>query len=162
MSGLPKNLPSDVWKYVEKRGPDECWPWKSSVQGGGYGAFRINGRYYKSHRVVFSVMHGGIDLAAPESNYEHGFVLHRCDNPICCNPAHLFLGDVNANMRDKVSKGRQSRSRGELHPSSVLTNADAERIREAASFGATPRDMAAAYGVSIFRLYPIIRGETYL
>lgn len=161
MSGLPKNKPEDIWKFIDQRGEDECWPWKSSIQGG-YGSFRISGKYYKAHRVVFFVIYGTIELTAPKSNHDHGFVLHRCDNPVCCNPKHLFLGDINANMRDKVAKGRQSRSRGELHPSSVLMNADALRVREAALFGAKPRDLAEAYGVDVFNIYPIIRGCTYI
>ncbi len=159
--GRKANKPEDVWKFVDKRGADECWPWISSKGRDGYGAFRIKCRYYKAHRVTYFVEKGGIELAAPESNYSHEHVLHSCDNPSCCNPSHLFLGDIFANMADKVSKGRQSCIGGEVHYSSRLTNADAERIREAAMFGARAKDLASSYGVGLHVVYPIIRGETY-
>lgn len=159
--GRKANKPEDVWKFITKRGENECWLWQSSLHTGGYGAFRIKQKYYKAHRVVYFVSKGGIELRAPESNYSHDHVLHTCDNPGCCNPKHLFLGDIFVNMADKVSKGRQSRMRGDSHPSASLTNSDAERIREAALFGAKPKDLASVYGVSIWSIYPIIRGETY-
>lgn len=108
--GLPKNRPQDVWKNIEKRGADECWPWMAALSNGGYGVFRIEGRYYKAHRVVYSLSHPTFELSAPRSNYEKGFVLHRCDNPRCCNPKHLYLGDIFDNMKDKVARGRCGRT----------------------------------------------------
>src|ERR1700744_6262284 len=107
--GLPKNKPEDVWKKIDKRGPDDCWNWTAAKQGGGYGAFRIEGKYYKAHRVVYSLVHEPIDLRAPEDKYSHALVLHHCDNPSCCNPKHLFLGDLFYNARDKVARNRSLR-----------------------------------------------------
>lgn len=104
--GLPRNSPQDVWKKIERRGPDECWPWKGTKDGGGYGVFRIHGHYYKAHRVVFSLECQPINLVAPKSQYQQGFVLHTCDNRYCCNPKHLYLGDIWDNMQDKVDRGR--------------------------------------------------------
>ncbi len=158
--GRKANKPEDVWKFIDKRAADECWPWLSS-KSGPYGAFRVKQKYYKAHRVVYFVRNGGIELNAPESNYSHEHVLHACDNPICCNPSHLFLGDIFVNMADKVSKGRQYRGTGELATNAALSNEDAVRIREASLFGAKPKDLASSYGVSVFTIYPIIRGERY-
>lgn len=107
--GLPRNKPEDIWKKIDKRGPDECWLWTASCDSGGYGQFRLQGRYYKAHRIVFSIAKAPIDFRAPESNYEKTHVLHRCDNTRCCNPAHLYLGDIWDNMRDKVERNRTYR-----------------------------------------------------
>ena len=103
--GLPRNSPEDVWKFIDKRGPDECWIWTGGKQSG-YGAFRIRGVYYKAHRIVYSLTHERIDWTAPDSNYEQGFILHHCDNRSCCNPAHLYRGSIWENMKDKVDRGR--------------------------------------------------------
>jgi hypothetical protein len=103
--GLPRNKPVDVWKKIEKRGADECWLYTGGLATG-YGHFRIEGRYYKAHRVVYSLECEPIDLMAPESNYEKNFILHTCDNRACCNPAHLYRGDIWDNMRDKVERNR--------------------------------------------------------
>lgn len=105
--GLPPNRPIDVWKKIDKRGADECWPWIGSTHRG-YGAFRLEGRYYKAHRIVYSLEREPIDLTAPGDRYQKSFVLHTCDNPPCCNPKHLYLGDIRDNMRDKVQRNRCS------------------------------------------------------
>jgi hypothetical protein len=107
--GLPRNKPSDVWKYVSKGLEDECWNWTAGKQGT-YGAFRIEGKYYKAHRVVYAIARGHIALEGPLSQYDKTHVLHTCDNPLCCNPKHLYLGDIWDNMRDKVMRNRQART----------------------------------------------------
>lgn len=86
------------WAKVDKRGPDACWPWLASRCDSGYGKFRV-GKMTRSHRVAFEL--GGGEI--PDGQC----VLHRCDNPACCNPAHLFVGTFNDNVQDMVRKGRQ-------------------------------------------------------
>jgi hypothetical protein len=102
------NVPSDVWKHIDKRGQNECWPWLLTTRQG-YGVFRIQCKYYKAHRVVYFAEFGGIELNAPSDKYAPLFVLHKCNNPLCCNPSHLYLGGIWENMADKVAAGRQYR-----------------------------------------------------
>lgn len=102
MAPVPVPLEIRYWAKVDKRGPDECWPWVAYRHGAGYG--RINRGPAKAgqvfaHRVSWEIHYGSI----PDGLY----VLHRCDNPPCQNPAHLFVGTTADNMRDKVAKGRQ-------------------------------------------------------
>lgn len=105
-----KSLADRFWAKVDKRGPDECWLWtgcrKKAFGYGKIGEGRMGQRTLLAHRVSWEITNGSIPDGA--------MVLHRCDNPPCVNPRHLFLGDQLDNMRDMVSKGRQ-RYQGRAH-----------------------------------------------
>jgi hypothetical protein len=97
------SLACRFWSKVDKSGgPDACWVWiaKARCQSGtGYGNFGISqGKYIHAHRQAWELTKGKI----PEGL--HG--CHKCDNVLCCNPSHLFLGSHVENMDDMVSKGR--------------------------------------------------------
>jgi hypothetical protein len=86
------------WAKVEK-GPD-CWNW-TGAKSSGYGDFYIGGRGLLAHRVAWTMENGEIPTGL--------LVLHRCDNPSCVNPEHLFAGTYQDNADDMVSKGRQAK-----------------------------------------------------
>lgn len=89
---------------VSRCGDHECWPWKGSVTRGGYGQMWLTGHGPTSaHRLAWLFANGPIPSGQS--------VLHRCDNPPCCNPVHLFLGTHADNMRDAVKKRRFSVAR---------------------------------------------------
>lgn len=98
------NCEEDFWERVDVRGPKKCWIWKMSVDNNGYGRFSIwrdgKQRQYRSHRFVAILKWGEAAIAAP------AVVMHECDNPPCCNPAHLRVGNVRENTRDMFVKGR--------------------------------------------------------
>jgi hypothetical protein len=83
-------------------GPNGCWPWKGRRTDKGYGQFQVNGRKKRAHRWLVEYALG--DELDPDI-----FVCHTCDNPPCCNPRHLFIGDALANNRDCAAKGRHPR-----------------------------------------------------
>jgi ribosome-binding protein aMBF1 (putative translation factor) len=88
------------------------------------------------------------------------WVLHTCDNPLCCNPLHLFLGDNLANNRDKTAKGRQVH--GETHKLAKLTEPDVIVIKRALADGSLSRkDLAARFGVSLALIDHIAAGKTW-
>jgi len=116
------NIPSDIWKRIDKRSEDECWEWKGAVSTNGYGAMSINCKDDSTHRIVYCEIFGTI----PEGL----FVLHHCDNPSCCNPNHLFLGTPKDNMKDRNQKGRGNVPRGEEHYRSKLIKEQVLEIRK--------------------------------
>lgn len=115
--------PADVerfWRKVNKNGPimpnmeTPCWQWMTGKSDSGYGSFAAGGRTLKTHRIAWTLAKGQI----PHDGSAHGIcVCHRCDNPLCVNPAHLFLGAHIDNMRDMGEKGRKVVARGDKHHS---------------------------------------------
>jgi hypothetical protein len=88
------------WSKVDRRGPDECWPWTGCIVRNGYGQFARENRgpLVKPNRVAWALANGR-DLGDL-------YACHTCDNRSCCNPAHIFAGTHSDNMRDCFQKGR--------------------------------------------------------
>ncbi len=134
---------------VEKEGPilriplTRCHQWQGAKSGDGYGLIRVGHRCVGAHRFAYE-MHLGEIPKGP-------CVCHVCDNPLCVNPAHLFLGTTADNMHDRDAKGRArgGNQRGEKHPSAKLTDEDVLEIRHRfARGGVLQRDLAKEYKVS--------------
>lgn len=87
------------WAKVDKRGPDECWPWLGQKASGNYGRFYYRSQSRPAHQISWEIANG-----APFPEGKHG--CHSCDNPNCVNPGHVWPGTRSENMRDAVAKGR--------------------------------------------------------
>ena len=107
------------WKNVNICGIDECWNWLGCKDRDGYGEIRI-GRKFRAHRYVYTLYHMDIFLKPTD------FICHKCDNPSCVNPNHLFLGNVQINTADMVSKDRQAK--GEYCGNCKFSNAHLEAL----------------------------------
>lgn len=122
------------WMQVERKGPDECWPWLGYEEGG-YGKVFIKGRMVGAHELAVSFTTG-------ESRLPELDTCHSCDNPICCNPNHLRFDTRQSNVDDMMAAGRHS------HPPAKLSEDDIRIIRDRITAGARQQDLADQYGVS--------------
>lgn len=130
------------WSHVKKGDGNECWEWMISRFRNGYGKFAVSReKTAKANRMAWELLFGPI----PDGMC----VLHKCDNPGCVRPDHLFLGTPADNARDRNSKGRQAIFRGESHSSSKLTDNDVRAIRSERSMGASLVVLSQKYGVTI-------------
>lgn len=128
------------WAKVQRSADiTECWIWLACRNPAGYGAFNIGGRAWLAPRVAYLLTYGPFPL---ELN-----VLHRCDNPPCCNPHHLFLGTQTENILDMRVKGRGNVGRGSRHRLAKLTDAQVIEIRKRYEQGERVTTIAQAYGV---------------
>ena len=144
------------WSKVERGGPDECWPWKGG-RASDYGRIRVRNprRFVRAHVFAYQV----------ERGRTHGLmVCHSCDNPLCCNPKHLWLGDNADNMADMVRKGRQRQAdnRGEKNGNARLTAEQVDTIRAQIARGDFNTVIAARFGVTHSMISRIRRGRAWV
>lgn len=114
--------PQEVWRYIEKGSPEDCWPCTSTSRDGrGHRLAYVDGKYQYVHRVVYQVTYGEIPAGS--------FVLHRCHNSSCCNPQHLKLGDHSENLKDSYASGQRASIAGSLNGRAKLTETLVKIIR---------------------------------
>ncbi len=124
------------WEQVHQC--DNCWTWVASTDKEGYGNFKVKRKRCRAHIVSWEIHKGRIPAGM--------CVLHKCDNPPCIRPEHLFLGSVKDNSADMVTKGRSTK--GTRNPHAKLTEADVRNIRKRyATTSITQRELSAEYGV---------------
>lgn len=161
-----KHTPETFWDRVHRGSQDTCWPWLGCKTSSGYGNLSWHGRVVQAHRVAYALAYGGISLETGFRNIGQAkryrrFVLHTCDNRLCCNPKHLFLGSMRTNLLDAYQKGRKKQPQSG-HANAKLTPREVQVIREAYDTGAARQvDLAAKYGVSQRAISLVVRRETY-
>ena len=116
-------------------GPEDCWLWQRSTNKKGYGYFQAD-KLRQAHRFAYMLAKGEI----PEGMV----IMHSCDTPGCCNPAHLSTGTWADNAHDRDRKGRQVPMKGSKHGRAKLTEADIRAIR---ADNRIQREIAADYGI---------------
>lgn len=140
---------------------ESCWEWGGSKTFTGYGRVWIDGKHVYAHRLAWELTNGEI----PKGMH----ICHRCDNPPCCNPEHLFLGTDADNTTDKMQKGRYKKGtvvRGQSHKLAKLSENDVRAIRAAyrpgkggGDFGSKP--LAKKYGVAHSLVWRIIKRKSW-
>ena len=136
-----KTIEERFWSKVDKKEPEDCWLWKAYSQGKylPYGRMGYkDGKLILAHRLSYILNKGDPGNLC---------VLHKCDNSLCVNPDHLFLGTHEDNMKDKVNKNRQSKMPGSTHPSAKLSEQDVIEIKKRLSDGETLKSIAKKYNV---------------
>ena len=135
---------------------NSCWKWKGAIDRYGYGVLSHNNKILKAHRISYEIYY-----AEPLGNLH---CLHRCDNPSCVNPLHLFPGTNLDNVRDKVQKGRcyTGNQKGENNGASKLSDDQVLKIRELYKSGKyTTLKLGEMYKVNRSTISYIINNKTF-
>ena len=152
--GWDGRIQKSFWSKVEKT--DGCWNWLGS-HSNGYGMVRNKNfptKLLRANRVAYVLTH----FEVPDDLY----VCHSCDNPLCVNPKHLWLGTNGDNTRDAKVKGRfKGINSGERNGMTNLTTADVKKIRERVACGAVQCKIAEEYSVSHQCISRIIAGKRW-
>jgi len=131
-----------------------CWLWLGGVNHKGYGTFKwSSGKTKLAHRASWEVSKGEIPKGI--------LVCHKCDNPACVNPDHLFLGTDKDNSDDKLRKGREARLAGETNPRARITENQVNTILEDIGRGRTLQSLADEYGVHRNTIHQIKIGRNW-
>jgi len=149
---------SKFWTLVDKSGGEDlCWPWIGALHdvnaktNRSYGEYRSNG----AHRWSYYLTH--------QDTWDNDlFVLHKCDNPICCNPNHLFQGTTQDNTADMIKKGRRRPEKyGEECPTSKFKDDAIMEIRHRYADGETQTALAEMFGTTHGHIHAIVHGEVW-
>jgi hypothetical protein len=147
-----KPIEQRFWEKVDVRGPDECWEWTACTSKG-YGDFWSD-HHTKAHQYSWVLHRGLIPLGM--------LVCHTCDNPLCVNPKHLFLGTNSDNIQDCARKGRLNSPLGERHKNHKLTSENVREIRNLYATGEyTGFDLAAKFGVTFQHIFKIVHYQEW-
>ncbi|MCA1670323.1 MAG: HNH endonuclease [Thermomicrobia bacterium] len=161
----PIPIEERFWPKVDKSG--DCWLWTATrFTNSGYGCIGYEGRSQGAHRVSYILANGPI----PEGMC----VCHRCDNRLCVNPAHLFLGTYKENSADAIAKGRvatgerqgththpETVRRGEQHAMAKLTAAQVQSIRRQATDGCDTAALSREFGVTHSHISAIVHRRAW-
>ncbi len=166
--------PTTVEAVLERVTPEPntgCLLWIGAVDVDGYGLTRVRGRQFRAHRLAWEQVYGPVPAGA--------LICHRCDQPSCVNPAHLFAGSHRDNMADRAAKDRQLacgvrgeahynhlrpaflRVRGERHGRRKLSEVQAREIIARLHAGETQHGLARSFGVSVGTVNLIALGRNW-
>lgn len=153
---------TEFWDKTIPEPNTGCWLWMGYYNDWGYGRWFKDGEQHRTHRIAYALTHGTV----PSDKV----VCHRCDNPPCCNPAHLFLGTHDDNRADMRRKGRAQWQqvgwtdrlpRGAARPGARLNDDTVRSIRRRAASGESFVDIAASLDVSRTTILKVVHRVTW-
>lgn len=135
----------------KKGNSNECWNWGYSKTPYGYGGFTFKRKRYIASRISYETYVGEI----PEGMH----VCHKCDNPSCVNPNHLFIGTVQENMTDMVNKNRSAK--GSHHSQAKLNESSVKEIKKLLKQNVSHKELAEKFGVGVRAISKINLGQRW-
>lgn len=172
MPGLSRSFEERFWSKVHILGPDDCWVWTAARLKRGYGVIGRGGRGQKGSRLAHRIAYELSNEPIPDGL----LVCHRCDNPPCCNPSHLFIGTGKDNAQDALRKGlcytpeyfncegrkaAYKKIQGEGHGMCRLTEGTVLQIRRLFQQGHRQADLMRQFGVSRVHIFQVIRNKRW-
>jgi len=152
---MAESIIDRFWSKVEIT--ESCWNWIAGKNSDGYGSFWTGKVDIRAHRFSWMLINGDI----PKHASHHGLcVLHRCDNPACVNPDHLFIGEIALNNADRASKGRNNHASGTNHQSAKLDDIKVRVIRRYADV-ISQSELGRIFGVTKQSIRSVVRRETW-
>lgn len=149
---LPERHQRLFWEKVDKS--CECWNWIGGKFSNGYGMVRYNRKNFSAHRLSYAMAYGEVPSGK--------IVCHKCDNPSCVNPSHLFVGTYRDNIQDMIRKGRKANSSGEANGQAKLTEGQVKEIKiRYAEGNVSHNELAKEYNVSSALIGLITQGKVW-
>lgn len=144
-----KAAKTKLLKWIEKN-QNGCWEWKRCRLAAGYGMIVVENKLQTTHRLAWLLFKGPI----PKGKH----VCHKCDNPSCCNPGYLFIGDNAVNTADRHRKGRDAS--GQRNGNAKLTDKDVQEIRRRydGQYGRLT-ELSKEFGVCTDQIRNVVRGH---
>lgn len=136
------------WENVDKKDENSCWEWKGSKTPAGYGNIYYDGKLRYAHRLALEFV---------GKKGKNKFACHKCDNPSCVNPNHLYFGSAYDNNRDTVRRNRNSK--GQKHYNAKLSDQDVKDIRTMFFLGVRQCDIGKKYNVHQSYISDIINNK---
>lgn len=150
-----RSTPASFWNQA-RRATNGCLEWTGCSHKDGYGQLVYHRQYWLAHRLAWTLHYGEIPAGM--------CVCHRCDNPCCVDPEHLFIGSHSANMADMKHKGRRKNvNTGTENGRAIISQSIADEIRDKYVRGSIKQvDLAHEYGVSQPLISRIIRNKHWI
>jgi hypothetical protein len=140
------------WSKVQVGSERECWPWTRAADWFGHGKFKVRSYVTVSaHRFAYEQHYGPIPAGQ--------VIRHICDNPACCNPAHLVVGEHADNVADRVRRNRSAN--GERNGRAKLNRQQVEVIKQRRANGETLTALGAEYGVHYTTIAHVVNGRDW-
>jgi len=149
-----ESWPERFWKHVDKAGANGCWMWTGLRSGRGYGTLSVSRKPQAAHRLSWQLHNGPIPKGL--------LVCHTCDNRLCVNPSHLFLGTQRDNYDDMIRKGRWSPVVGDERSDTKLSEHAVREIRlRYAQGGISHHTLGKEYGVCRATIGDVVNRKKY-
>lgn len=159
-----KTTPEDFWARVQGSRAERngCWNWQGSTNSTGYGSLSFQGKHATAHRVAAFLTGLVSDIAAPTNRKASGFILHKCDNRLCCNPTHMRVGTYAENQLEAYARRRRTAHKGADHANAKQTKESVMLIKDMYAHGVSQEAIARLLQVSQSGISKIVQGTAYV